>query len=118
MARKGISELVRRSSQKLSPVISYKHHSQFQCLLKTLISIASPPSKRELTIEGTAAITIQANFRGHLVSCKTGISSTPEPGEIASVKRSSGCRYRFEQGRTSSYLRSKLISLYNSRRVL
>ncbi|KAI9391199.1 hypothetical protein POPTR_007G060500v4 [Populus trichocarpa] len=101
MARKGISELVRRSSQKLSPVISYKHHSQFQCLLKTLISIASPPSKRELTIEG-----------------KTGISSTPEPGEIASVKRSSGCRYRFEQGRTSSYLRSKLISLYNSRRVL
>uniref|UniRef100_A0A3N7FCV7 Uncharacterized protein n=1 Tax=Populus trichocarpa TaxID=3694 RepID=A0A3N7FCV7_POPTR len=104
MARKGISELVRRSSQKLSPVISYKHHSQFQCLLKTLISIASPPSKRELTIEGTAAITIQANFRGHLVSCKTGISSTPEPGEIASVKRSSGCRYRFEQGRTSSYL--------------
>uniref|UniRef100_A0A3N7G1G9 Uncharacterized protein n=1 Tax=Populus trichocarpa TaxID=3694 RepID=A0A3N7G1G9_POPTR len=87
MARKGISELVRRSSQKLSPVISYKHHSQFQCLLKTLISIASPPSKRELTIEG-----------------KTGISSTPEPGEIASVKRSSGCRYRFEQGRTSSYL--------------
>ncbi|KAL9340749.1 hypothetical protein Peur_066968 [Populus x canadensis] len=117
MARKGILELVRRSSQKLSPVISYKHHSQFQCLLKTLISIASPPSKRELTIEGTAAITFQANFRGHLVSCiKTGISSTPEPGEIAS--RSSGCRYRFEQGRTSSYLRSKLIALYNSRSAL
>ncbi|KAL9393859.1 hypothetical protein Peur_013144 [Populus x canadensis] len=29
-------------------------------------SIASPPSKRELAIEDIAAITIQANFRGHL----------------------------------------------------
>lgn len=33
-------------------------------------SIASPPSKRELAIEDIAAITIQANFRGHLV-CTT-----------------------------------------------
>jgi hypothetical protein len=58
------------------------------------------------------------SFVVEILTGKTGISSTPEPGEIASVKRSSGCRYRFEQGRTSSYLRSKLISLYNSRRVL
>uniref|UniRef100_A0A6N2NAF4 DUF4005 domain-containing protein n=1 Tax=Salix viminalis TaxID=40686 RepID=A0A6N2NAF4_SALVM len=31
-----------------------------------LDSIASPPSKRELAMEDIAAITIQANFRGHL----------------------------------------------------
>ncbi|KAF9682141.1 hypothetical protein SADUNF_Sadunf05G0077600 [Salix dunnii] len=31
-----------------------------------LNSIDSPPSKRELAIEDIAAITIQANFRGHL----------------------------------------------------
>ena len=35
-----------------------------------LDSIASPPSKRELAMEDIAAITIQANFRGHLV-CAT-----------------------------------------------
>ncbi|CAK7355630.1 unnamed protein product [Dovyalis caffra] len=33
---------------------------------EVLHSTASPPSKRALTIEDIAAITIQANFRGHL----------------------------------------------------
>ncbi|KAG6773792.1 hypothetical protein POTOM_021109 [Populus tomentosa] len=54
-------------------------------------STASPPSKRELAMEDTAAITIQANFRGHLV-CEAGISSTQEPGEIASVGSRGACK--------------------------
>lgn len=81
-------------------------------------SIASPPSKRELAIEDIAAITIQANFRGHLVwttihsffylfssvklfsevlwsinlTGEAGISSTQEPGEIASVGSRGACK--------------------------